>query len=193
MLRIFDDISSARRELLDRRPEGEVERPADVRESNLRVFGRDLSPSEAVDEIIAAVRNDGDAGLRRFERELGGNTRESLLVQPEEFDEAGRLVSPEVHSALEFAAERVRRFHEKALAEKLDGVRRGRYAGSDYPAIGTGGAIRARRPSGLSFNGDPSWSSSESSGSRVHRNGVAGRRQWQGGARRASREQAGRR
>ena len=115
MLRIFDDISSARRELLDRRPEGEVERPADVRESNLRVFGRDLSPSEAVDEIIAAVRSDGDAGLRRFERELGGNTRESLLVQPEEFDEAGRSVSPEVHSALEFAAERVRRFHEKQL------------------------------------------------------------------------------
>ena len=115
MLRIFDDISSARRELLDRRPEGEVERPADVRESNLRVFGRDLSPSEAVDEIIAAVRSDGDAGLRRFERELGGNTRESLLVQPEEFDEAGRLVSPEVHSALEFAAERVRRFHERHL------------------------------------------------------------------------------
>ena len=115
MLRIFDDISSARRELLDRRPEGEVERPADVRESNLRVFGRDLSPSEAVDEIIAAVRNDGDAGLRRFERELGGNTRESLLVQPEEFDEAGRLVSPEVHSALELAAERVRRFHERHL------------------------------------------------------------------------------
>ena len=115
MLRIFGDISSARRELLDRRPEGEVERPADVRESNLRVFGRDLSPSEAVDEIIAAVRSDGDAGLRRFERELGGNTRESLLVQPEEFDEAGRLVSPEVHSALEFAAERVRRFHEKQL------------------------------------------------------------------------------
>ena len=115
MLRIFDDTAIARRELLSRRPEGEVERPADVRESNLRVFGRDLSPSEAVDEIIAAVRNDGDAGLRRFERELGGNTRESLLVQPEEFDEAGRLVSPEVHSALEFAAERVRRFHEKQL------------------------------------------------------------------------------
>ena len=115
MLRIFDDISSARRELLDRRPEGEVERPADVRESNLRVFGRDLSPSEAVDEIIAAVRSDGDAGLRRFERELGGNTRESLLVQPEELEEAGRLVSPEVHSALELAAERVRRFHEKQL------------------------------------------------------------------------------
>ena len=115
MLRIFDDTATAKRELLDRRPEGEVERPADVRESNLRVFGRDLSPSKAVDEIIAAVRSDGDAGLRRFERELGGNTRESLLVQPEEFDEAGRLVSPEVHSALEFAAERVRRFHEKQL------------------------------------------------------------------------------
>ena len=115
MLRIFDDTAIARRELLSRRPEGEVERPADVREDNLRVFGRDLSPSEAVDEIIAAVRSDGDAGLRRFERELGGNTRESLLVQPEEFDEAGRLVSPEVHSALEFAAERVRRFHERHL------------------------------------------------------------------------------
>ena len=59
MLRIFDDIAIAKRELLTRRPAGEVERPADVREDNLRVFGRDLSPSEAVDEIIAAVRNDG--------------------------------------------------------------------------------------------------------------------------------------
>ena len=82
----FDDTAIARRELLSRRPAGEVERPADVREDNVRVFGRDLTPSEAVDEIIAAVRNDGDAGLRRFERELGGNRRETLLVQPEEFD-----------------------------------------------------------------------------------------------------------
>ncbi len=32
MLRIFDDTAIARRELLSRRPEGEVERPADVRE-----------------------------------------------------------------------------------------------------------------------------------------------------------------
>ena len=32
MLRIFDDTAIARRELLDRRPAGEIERPADVRE-----------------------------------------------------------------------------------------------------------------------------------------------------------------
>ena len=152
----------------DRRPEGEVERPADVRESNLRVFGRDLSPSEAVDEIVAAVRSDGDAGLRRFERELGGNTRESLLVQPEEFDEAGRLVSPEVHSALEFAAERVRRFHERQLAEKLDRVRRGRYAGSDCPAIGTGGALRAGRTCGIPIDGDSPWCAGQGSRSGEH-------------------------
>ena len=113
MLRIFDDTAVARRELLARRPAGEVERPADVREDNVRVFGRDLTPSEAVDEIIAAVRNERDAGLRRFERELGGNRRESLLVQPEEFDEADRLVSPEVRKALEVAVYRVWRFHER--------------------------------------------------------------------------------
>ena len=113
MLRIFDDTATARRELLTRRPAGEVERPADVRESNLRVFGRDLSPAESVDEIVAAVRTDGDAGLRRFEREFGGNRRESLLVQPEEFDEADRLVPPEVRKALEVAVYRVWRFHER--------------------------------------------------------------------------------
>lgn len=113
MLRIFEDTAIARRELLRRRPAGEGERPADVREDNLRVFGRDLGPSEAVDEIIAAVRADGDAGLRRFERELGGSSRESLLVQPDEFDEAERLVPAEVRKALEVAVYRVWRFHEK--------------------------------------------------------------------------------
>ena len=113
MLRIFDDTATARRELLCRRPAGEVERPADVREDNVRVFGRDLTPSEAVDEIIAAVRSDGDAGLRRLEREFGSNARESLLVQPEEFDEADRLVPPEVRKALEVAVYRVWRFHER--------------------------------------------------------------------------------
>ena len=123
MLRIFDDISSARRELLGRRPEGEVERPADVRESNLRVFGRDLSPSEAVDEIIAAVRNDGDAGLRRFERELGGNTRESLLVQPEEFDEAGRLGLAGGAQRFGVCGRAGPPVPRKATAEKLDGFR----------------------------------------------------------------------
>ena len=193
MLRIFDDTAIARRELLSRRPEGEVERPADVREDNLRVFGRDLSPSEAVDEIIAAVRNDGDAGLRRFERELGGNTRESLLVQPEEFDEAGRLVSPEVHSALEFAAERVRRFHEKQLPRSWMDFDEAGALGQIVRPLERGGALRAGRTCGLSFNGDPSWSSSESSGSRVHRNGVAGRCRWQGFAGCTGREQAGRR
>ncbi len=113
MLRIFDDTAIARRELLTRRPAAEAKRPADVRESNLRVYGRDLSPAESVDEILAAVRTDGDAGLRRFEREFGGNRRESLLVQPEEFEEADRLVPAEVRKALEVAVYRVWRFHER--------------------------------------------------------------------------------
>ena len=78
------------------------------------MFGRDLTPSEAVDEIIAAVRNDGDAGLRRFERELGGNRRESLLIQPEEFEEADRLVSAGGTSKQwKLAVYRVWRFHER--------------------------------------------------------------------------------
>ena len=141
MLRIFDDIGD--REAGAAVPAGRLARSSGRRmfgRSNLRVFGRDLTPSEAVDEIVAAVRTDGDAGLRRFERELGSNARESVLVQPEEFEEADRIVlAGGTQSTLELAVySGVRRFHERHSPEEAGWIstRQGHWDRSSDPWSG---------------------------------------------------------
>lgn len=74
------------------------------------------SVDEAVDRIIAAVRQDGDAALlaltARFDQ-LSVATAAQLRLAPERLAEAERQASPQAIEALVFAAERIRAYHER--------------------------------------------------------------------------------
>lgn len=66
-----------------------------------------------VREIIAAVREEGDAALRKYARKFDGVTVEELRVSAEEIQAAYSKVDAEFLAALRIAAANIRAFHEK--------------------------------------------------------------------------------
>ena len=78
--------------------------------------------------IIAAVRAEGDAAVRRFTRQFGGAALEDLRVAPQEFREARAALAPPQIAALERAVANVTCFHEAQMSaplsvETMPGVR----------------------------------------------------------------------
>ncbi|MGZ8752749.1 MAG: histidinol dehydrogenase, partial [Acidimicrobiia bacterium] len=77
----------------------------------------------AVREIIAAVRADGDDALRRYTERFDGCHVDALLVPPGAAKAALDAIEPELRSALELAAGRIRTYHEaQAAVPEPDGI-----------------------------------------------------------------------
>lgn len=79
-------------------------------------------------EIIATVRAEGDAAIRRFTQKFGGPALDSLRVSAAEFREARASLRNDDLAALERAVSNVARFHEAQLCgalsvETMPGVR----------------------------------------------------------------------
>ena len=109
----YDDVDEARRELLGRRSLGDAPLPAAVVQKIREVFGRDLTAMEVVQRIIADVRADGDAAIRRYTEAIDGHAVDSLVVTPAEIDAATARVAPEIIAGFEVAADQIRKFHER--------------------------------------------------------------------------------
>jgi histidinol dehydrogenase len=78
--------------------------------------------------IVAAVRAEGDAGVRRFTAQFGGASLDDLRVSAAEFREARAALTSEQIAALERAVANVARFHEAQVSaplsvETMPGVR----------------------------------------------------------------------
>ncbi len=69
----------------------------------------------AVSEIIREVRAHGDAALYAYTEAFDRVKLESLVVTPEEIEEARSLVEPEFLAILERSAANIRLFHEKQV------------------------------------------------------------------------------
>lgn len=108
-MRILQDREQARASLLRRIPLEDMSIPEGVKKTIRRLFGQELTPAEAVERIIAEVRQQGDAALLRFTKALDGAKLSTLEVGLEEFRQA--QVAPELAQALSLAAERIRAFH----------------------------------------------------------------------------------
>jgi histidinol dehydrogenase len=113
VIRRFDNAEEGRRFILARRDMQEAELSPRMRDGVRRVFGEDLSADAAVARILADVRNEGDAALRHYSQSIDGVTLEGLEVTQGDIDAAFQQVDPQVVEALEFAAGRIRRFHEQ--------------------------------------------------------------------------------
>lgn len=78
--------------------------------------------------IVAAVRTEGDAAVRRFTHQFGGASVDDLRVSAAEFREARAALSPDQIAALERAVTNVSLFHEAQVTlplsiETMPGVR----------------------------------------------------------------------
>lgn len=112
MLRIFDP-QTALTTILRRSAPDEMEVPAQILDSIIRLFGEPLTPAQAVARILKDVRQQGDDGLLTWATRLDGHTGASFRVPPERLKSALRSVSDEQRRALEEAAERIETFHRR--------------------------------------------------------------------------------
>ena len=85
---------------------------------NEEIFARvtpTVNVTDIVAEIIRTVRQDGDAALYRYCEKFDGVKPESLLVTPQELEEAEQSVEPRFLEVLRKAAANIRAFHEKQV------------------------------------------------------------------------------
>ena len=111
-IRIVEGATAARATILRRESLGQAASP-DTLAFLRRVFGRDISPEEAVAEVIAAVGRDGDAAVRRLTLAMDSVTVDELLVPEDVVQSAFDSLAPRVREALTLAAARIRAFHER--------------------------------------------------------------------------------
>jgi histidinol dehydrogenase len=111
MLRIID-LAEAERTILKRKPQG-GEIPPALRESIARVFGEAIAPAEAVQRILADVRENGDAAVSRWTEKIDGWRIDDPAVPPAEWQAAYERIPPELRQSLNLAAERICAFHAR--------------------------------------------------------------------------------
>jgi histidinol dehydrogenase len=74
--------------------------------------------SAAVDEILAAVRSRGDAAVLEYTAKLDGfaaSSPSALAISADETERALRSLEPAARAALDYAAERIERYHAAAM------------------------------------------------------------------------------
>ncbi len=79
------------------------------------LFPDRITPDEFAARVIQIVRKEGDAGLGRINTALDGFSPELFEVPQSEIDAALDELDPTAVSALELAADRVRKFQERGL------------------------------------------------------------------------------
>ncbi len=112
MIKIYE-ATAAQTSILKRQPPDEFAVTESVMAGIEKRFGERLTPEEAVKKILKAVREEGDAALREWSTKIDGVTLTDFRVSQDQIASAKNQVSAEVCQALEFAAARIRRFHQK--------------------------------------------------------------------------------
>lgn len=144
-MRIVTGAEEARRTILRRMPLDEVDVPEHLRARDRAIFGPGLSAEEAVARIVRAVRDEGDAAVRRFNVALDGATDRPLPVTPAEIAAAydDPAATPQLVAALREARDRIRAYHEDQL----------RHAACDFHERGLGQIVRPLRRAGVYMPG----------------------------------------
>ena len=76
---------------------------------------------EGVKPIIDRVKNDGDDALVYYAKEFDHSeiTRDTIKAEPEDFERAFTTLEPELIESIQFAAHRIKAFHEDQLPETM--------------------------------------------------------------------------
>jgi histidinol dehydrogenase len=115
LVRVIRDLDVARQSLTRRRGYIEPELSPVAREGIRRVFGEDLGVEAVVDRILADVRRDGDAAIRRYTEAFDRVIPHPIEVPRSVWEDAYEALPPDLAQALEIAAEQIERFHRKQL------------------------------------------------------------------------------
>lgn len=110
---IYDDIAHAQATVLRRAAWDEQTLPASVLDGIERIFGRRLTPEQAVAEILADVRRRGDAAVAEWSQRIDGHAPAALAVPQAEIEAAAAGLDPALLDALRLAAQRLEAFHRR--------------------------------------------------------------------------------
>ena len=114
-MRIVMGIEAARQVLTENRGLNLDDVSPQVLRSIEQTFGRPMTPAEEVGYIIAEVRERGDAAVREMTRKLDRLDLDEFEVDKKTISKAYDGVSQEVVEALDLAAGRVRKYHERCI------------------------------------------------------------------------------
>jgi histidinol dehydrogenase len=112
-IRIVEGLPAARAHVARLRADKEMTLPESVITRLRAIFGREISPQEAVAQILADVRRDGDAALHDYTQRIDGASLDSLTAGSEAIEAAYQSVPSNLRDALRLAADRIRAFHEQ--------------------------------------------------------------------------------
>lgn len=109
------DLADAKKTILRRTQLEEFPISEHVQTRIRDVFGAELTPEQAVRQILTDVRSRGDAALIDWTARLDGAELrpEQLVVTKAEIQQAYDAAAPEAVDALRFAAQRIEAFHRR--------------------------------------------------------------------------------
>ena len=110
---VIEGLAAAREHISRLRREQDADPPPAVARRLREVFGRDISPEEAVARIVDDVRLRGDPALDDYALRIEGVRPASLAVDPGALEAAYRALAPGLRDALHLAADRIRAFHQQ--------------------------------------------------------------------------------
>ncbi|MEM7799829.1 MAG: histidinol dehydrogenase [Chloroflexota bacterium] len=112
MIKIYD-LDEAKETILDRKPVLEVEVSEGMQAGMVRIFGKPLTPREAVQQILNSIQTEGDTACKRWTKVIDRVELDQLLVPAASIEAAVERVPAELYAALEKAAGRIRAFHSR--------------------------------------------------------------------------------
>jgi histidinol dehydrogenase len=112
MLTLYD-VPTAQQTILNRDNALDVEIPASLQAGIAAMFGEPLTPEQVVRRILAEVRREGDTAVLRWTAKIDHAQLESIWLDPAKIANAAQRLPHDLTQALQHAADRIRRFHQK--------------------------------------------------------------------------------
>ena len=110
------DVETAQKTILKRTPLDEMPVPPVVLERLKSTFGREITPADAVREIIRDIRANGDSAVRQWTKTLDAVDLPDNRIPLKKAQEALAALDPELRAALETSAARIEQFYRKQPA-----------------------------------------------------------------------------
>jgi histidinol dehydrogenase len=112
MFKIYQP-EEAKQTILKRKPIDDFEIPEFMQQKMVEFFGENLTPDQAVAQIIKEVHTTGDEALKKWTLTLDGTSVTSFRITIEEIQASLNSISSEIKEALQLSINRVRAFHER--------------------------------------------------------------------------------
>ncbi len=110
------DVETAQKTILKRTPLDEMPVPSVVLERLKSTFGREITPADAVREIIRDIRSNGDSAVRQWTKTLDAVDLPDCRIPLKNAQESLAALDPELRAALETSAARIEQFYRKQPA-----------------------------------------------------------------------------